>query len=204
MNVREKPATQDRREQILTAAGRVIGDRGLSETRISDIAKEAGVSPALILYYFDTKDRVLLEALTHANDRFFLRMSRETRRLETAWDKLAKLVELNCQGLRPGGDSTNEWPLWMEVWTRALRDPQMRKDHDILDRRWRAAIADIIREGQKSGEFGTDDADEAALRISAMIDGLSISIVLGATDVTPRRIQKAILEMAVREVGYKD
>src|SRR3989304_2101493 len=58
--------------------------RGLAETRISDIAEQAGVSPGLILYYFDSKDRLLSEALTYANDQFYLRMSREIRRIDSA------------------------------------------------------------------------------------------------------------------------
>src|SRR5262245_29215481 len=59
---------KDRHQEILDPAARVITDRGLAETRISDIAEEAGVSPGLILYYFDSKDRLLAEALTYAND----------------------------------------------------------------------------------------------------------------------------------------
>ena len=49
---------KDRHQEILDAAARVITDRGLAETRISDIADEAGVSPGLILYYFESKDRL--------------------------------------------------------------------------------------------------------------------------------------------------
>jgi AcrR family transcriptional regulator len=46
--------SKDRHQEILDAAARVITDRGLAETRISDIAEEAGVSPGLILYYFES------------------------------------------------------------------------------------------------------------------------------------------------------
>lgn len=203
MSVRQKPATRDRREQILAAAGRVIAERGLPETRISDIAEEAGVSPALILYYFESKDRVLVEALTHANDRFYLRMSGEVRRLPTAREKLIRFVELNCPGLLPDSDPENEWALWIEVWSRALRDPQMRKDHEMLDRRWRTSIAEIIKEGQASGEFPSGDAEESALRISSLIDGFGILAILRSGDAPPERMRGAVLEMASREVGFE-
>src|SRR4030095_8562570 len=72
---------KDRHQEILDAAARVITERGLAETRISDIAEQAGVSPGLILYYFESKDRLLAEALTFANDQFYLRTSREIRRI---------------------------------------------------------------------------------------------------------------------------
>jgi len=76
--------SKDRHQEILEAAARVITDRGLAETRISDIADRCGVSPGLILYYFESKDRLLVEALTYANDQFYLRLSRELRRISTA------------------------------------------------------------------------------------------------------------------------
>ncbi|MGZ8581880.1 MAG: helix-turn-helix domain-containing protein, partial [Actinomycetota bacterium] len=63
---------KDRHQEILEAAARVITDRGLAETRIQDIAERCGVSPGLILYYFESKDRLLVEALTYANDKYYL------------------------------------------------------------------------------------------------------------------------------------
>ncbi len=77
---RQRQSTE-RHQEILEAAARVITDRGLAETRISDIAERCGVSPGLILYYFASKDRLLIEALTYANDKFYLGQSRELRRM---------------------------------------------------------------------------------------------------------------------------
>ena len=85
---RTRQKTKDRRQEILEAAARVITDRGLADTRISDIAERCGVSPGLILYYFESKDRLLVEALTSANDQFYLRLSREMRRMTSARDQL--------------------------------------------------------------------------------------------------------------------
>jgi len=151
-------ATKDRHQEILDAAARVITERGLAETRISDVADAAGVSPGLILYYFDSKDRLLAEALTYANDDFFVRMSREIRRLPTAKEQLRRVIDLSVPGYLPEYGKLDEWALWMEVWVRALRDPQMAKDREILDQRWRQSIADIIRAGQAAGEFPARDA----------------------------------------------
>ncbi|HXF38009.1 MAG TPA: TetR/AcrR family transcriptional regulator, partial [Actinomycetota bacterium] len=192
---------RDRHQEILEAAVRVITERGLAETRISDIAERCGVSPGLILYYFDSKDRLLVEALTFANDRFYLRMSREVRRLPRAWDRLARLVELSTPGYLPGEEPLDEWALWVEIWVRALRDPEMAKEREVLDRRWRAAIAEIIRGGQETGEFPPGDADELALRIGALIDGLAIQVLMNDSEVTPRHMRDACLDVAAREIG---
>jgi AcrR family transcriptional regulator len=196
-------AAKDRHHEILGAAALVITDRGLAETRISDVADAAGVSPGLILYYFDSKDRLLAEALTYANDEFFLRMSREIRRLPSAKDQLGFLVDLSVPGYLPDTGKLDEWALWMEVWVRALRDPQMAKDREILDQRWRQSIADIIRAGQASGEFPLRDADEAALRLGSLIDGLAIQVIMNDSQVSPERMHRACMEIAAREVGFE-
>ena len=62
----EMPGTADqRREQMLHAALEVISTRGYADTRIADVAERAGVSPALVIYYFKTKDHLLTEAIRY-------------------------------------------------------------------------------------------------------------------------------------------
>jgi AcrR family transcriptional regulator len=47
-----------RREQMLRAALDVIAERGYADSRIADVAERAGTSPALVIYYFKTKDQL--------------------------------------------------------------------------------------------------------------------------------------------------
>jgi len=194
---------KDRHQEILDAAARVITARGLAETRISDIADQAGVSPGLILYYFESKDRLLSEALTFANDQFYLRTSREIRRLPSAVDQLRRLVDLSVPGYLPEYGRLDEWALWIEVWVRALRDADMAKDREVLDERWRSQLADIVRAGKESGEFASMvDTDELALRIASLIDGLAIQVVMNDSKVTTERMHRTVMEVAANELGF--
>jgi AcrR family transcriptional regulator len=196
--------TKDRHQEILDAAARVITERGLAETRISDIADQAGVSPGLILYYFDSKDRLLAEALTFANDQFYLRTSREIRRMPSAVDQLRRLVDLSVPGLLPEYERLDEWALWIEVWVRALRDEEMAKEREVLDERWRSQLTEIIRAGKDSGEFSAKtDVEELALRLACLIDGLAIQVVMNDPKVTPERMQRACMEVAAHELGFE-
>jgi AcrR family transcriptional regulator len=195
---------KDRHQEILEAAARVITDRGLAETRISDIAERCGVSPGLILYYFESKDRLLIEALTFSNDQFYLRFSREMRRMKTAREQLDRLIELSVPGLLPEYERLDEWALWIEIWVRALRDPAMAKEREVLDRRWRQSIADIIRFGRENGEFPDGwDAEELGLQIGATIDGLAIQVLMNDTVFSPLRMQRVSLEVAARLIGFE-
>jgi len=199
---RTRTKTKDRHQEILDAAARVITDRGLAETRISDIADRCGVSPGLILYYFESKDRLLVEALTSANDQFYLRLSREMRRMPSARQQLERLVELSVPGLLPEFERLDEWALWIEIWVRALRDPALAKEREVLDRRWRQSIADIVRHGRDTGEFPEGpDADDLGLQIGALIDGLAIQVLLNDSGFAPERMRAVCLEVADRLIG---
>jgi AcrR family transcriptional regulator len=206
--VKARQKQRDRRQEILDAAAAVITERGLADTRIQDIAERCGVSPGLILYYFESKDRLLVEALIHANDTFYLRVSREMRRLPAARERMTRMIELSVPGLLPEYSLLDEWALWVEIWVRALRDPQIAKEREALDRRWVQSLADIIRYGRQTGEFPADgpgterDADDLALQLGAVMDGLAIQVLLNDTVMTPKRMQEIVTDAAVRLIGY--
>ena len=194
---------KDRRQEILDAAAQVITDRGLSETRIQDIADACGVSAGLILYYFESKDRLLVEALTSANDQFYVRLSRELRKDPSARAQLDRLIELSVPGLLPEFGLLDEWALWVEIWVRALRDPEMAKEHEVLNQRWRRSIADIVRHGRSTGEFPDGrDADEIGIQIGALIDGLAIQVLMDHSDVTPEDMFRVGREVSSKLIGF--
>ena len=60
-----------RRDQMLVAAAHLIAERGFSDTRIADVAERVGASPALVIYYFGTKDSLLTEALRWSERSFY-------------------------------------------------------------------------------------------------------------------------------------
>src|SRR4029450_8355809 len=120
-----KQAQRDRRQEILEAAATVITERGMAETRIQDIAERCGVSPGLILYYFESKDRLLVEALTYPNHPSYLRTTRELRKMPAAPERMDRLIELSVPGLLPEYSLLDEWALWLEIWGGGLRDPEV-------------------------------------------------------------------------------
>ena len=199
---RQKPQ-RDRHQEILEAASRVITEKGLAETRIQDIAETCGVSTGLILYYFESKDRLLVEALTYANDQFYLRLSRELRKNPSARAQLDRLIELSIPGLLPEFAFLDEWALWVEIWVRALRDPEMAKEHEVLNRRWRRSISDIVRHGRETGEFPNGvDADELGIQVGALIDGLAIQVLMDHSDVTPEDMLRVSREVSSKLIGF--
>ena len=192
-----RPSTAHvRRPAILTAAAEVISERGVQNTRISDVAERAGTSAPGVLDWFSSKDELLAEALTFSDDRFYDSLTGELSELTTATERLCRLVELWP------AEGDGETVLWMELWVRALRDPKLAATRERLDRRWRDAIADIVRDGPATGEFGGDDADDLALLLGAVMDGFAIQLALGDPAVTTEVVRRHCLALAMRGVAH--
>ena len=187
-----------RKPQIVAAAAEVLYERGLFDTRISDIAKRVGTSAPTILYYFESKDRLLEEAVDQSDREFYARLTAGQARYDRASEKLVNLIEETSLG----PDGVSDWTLWMEIWVRARRDPGVRDSYFGLDRRQRKLIADIVREGQEAGEFRAEaEADTFAVALSGLMDGLGVQVTLGQPDVTPERMIAICLALASSELG---
>lgn len=182
------PIDHVRRPQLLEAAAGVIAERGIAATRIADVAERAGTSPPAVLYWFQSKDELLAEALTVQEERFYGELTERMDSLDSPRDKLRLMLETSADEY--------DWTLWMELWTRALRDSGSNDARSRLDERWRSQFAGVIRDGQRVGEFGEADPDDVALVLASLIDGLAVQVTLGDPAVTKERMLARALEMA--------
>ena len=89
-----RDAGEQRREQMLRAALDVIVERGYADTRIADVAERTGTSPALVIYYFKTRDQLLTEAIRYSEDSWYAENLRRTEQIPTATGQLAELVAM--------------------------------------------------------------------------------------------------------------
>jgi AcrR family transcriptional regulator len=177
-----------RKPQILAAAAEVIAERGLASTRIADVAERVGTSPPAVLYWFGSKDDLLAEALTVEEDVFYEQTVARLEALEHPRERLRALIDA-CA-------AEYDWTLWIELWSRALRDRGVLRARQQLDERWRRQIAEVVRAGQATGEFGEIDADQAALILTTLIDGLAVQVTLRDPSVPPERMSDAAVSAA--------
>jgi AcrR family transcriptional regulator len=186
-----------RRPAILKAAAEVIAERGVIGTRIADVAERADTSAPGVLYWFASKDELLTEALSSADDRFYAQLGDELAQLDGARARLARIVELWP------AEGDDEAVLWMELWLRALRDPVVNAARERLDRRWRTAIADVVRDGQAAGDFARVDPVEFALTLGALMDGFAIQLALRDPAVTPARVREHCMALVQERLGME-
>jgi AcrR family transcriptional regulator len=193
--------TDARRDQMLRAALDVICERGYSEARISDVAKISGVSPALVIYYFKTKTGLLTEALRYAEDLYYGAVEKELSSLVGARVRLEYLVRASCVE-RLEVERPNAWGLWLDLWAQALRNPDIARVREQVDRRWAATISGVVQDGVDSGEFAPVEVEQFSLVFAALLDGLSIQVALRDDIVTPDRAVASALGYAQGALQY--
>jgi AcrR family transcriptional regulator len=201
MRVHREPRPQERRRrvQVLEAALQVIASRGLANTRISDISARAGMSSGHVLYYFKTKDMVLMEALRFVEDEIHETAERTLPAVPAGPKRLEALLKLNL----PDGSGDPRWMLWLESWTLAPHDPHVAGLTSDLDRRWIGLLAGVVRDGVDAGALSCEDVGSFAGRFSALFDGLAVQVVTGSHGRTPQSALRACLDAAAAELGFR-
>jgi len=201
MAAREQDAVADvRRDQMLSAASTLIAERGFSDTRIADVAKRVGASPALVIYYFGTKDSLLTEALRWSERSFYAATEEMLQSTEKLRDRLEILVEWTLVADKQQ-DITGDWGLWFDLWAQAFRHPEVKKDRADLDAQWRALLARIVQDAIDKDEIAKVDVNAFAIMWGSLLDGLVVQVALDDPVVTFALARKVALDVADKELG---
>jgi AcrR family transcriptional regulator len=189
-----------RREQMLAAAATLIAERGFTETRIADVAARVGASPALVIYYFRTKDNLLTEALRWSESAWYDAVYQMLETTTSFKDRLETLVAWtllpDAQGELPG-----DWGLWFDLWAQAFRHAEVKKDRVELDQQWRELITRLVLGGIDAGEVAPMDVESFAVMWTSLLDGLVVQVALDDPLVTGERAQQIALDVARKELG---
>ncbi|MBM7170476.1 TetR family transcriptional regulator [Streptomyces sp. G44] len=164
------------REDVLTVAMEMIAERGLEKLTMAALGREVGMSSGHLLYYFRTKDELLLRTLEWSEGRLGAERGRLLARPATARARLDAYVGLYV----PDGPGDPHWTLWLEVWNRSLNaDEEGRDRQAAIEGAWHRDLVALLAEGVSRGEFALPDADRFATRLRAMLDGFSIHVAIG-------------------------
>jgi TetR/AcrR family transcriptional regulator, fatty acid metabolism regulator protein len=140
---------REKRRQILRAAIAVFARSGYHGSRVSDVAKEAGVAYGLVYHYFGSKED-LLEAIFRRTWSRMLEAVEEIERAEaTARGQIAGVARIVL-----GAWETD--PDLVRVLVREVaRSPQLGREVDEIANAF-DALERIVRNGQERGELRTD------------------------------------------------
>ncbi|MFB7305642.1 TetR/AcrR family transcriptional regulator [Streptomyces sp. NPDC056192] len=164
------------REEVLAAAMATIAERGLDGLTMAGLGREVSMSSGHLLYYFRTKDELLLQALEWSEGRLGAQRRELLARQIPVRERLDAYVDLYI----PDGHRDPHWTLWLEVWNRSQNaDADARARQAAIERAWHRDLVALLAEGASRGEFRAVDAERYATRLRALLDGFSIHVAIG-------------------------
>jgi AcrR family transcriptional regulator len=173
--------SQDSRDEILKAATQLFANRGFHETSMSEVAREARVSKALIFWHFKTKEELFLAVLNRLLEPYFIDFAEESRMLDER-HQILRLVEFYLLFVR---DHANSVRFFLAQMLREQRLSEGLGEQIIrLYGGYREMLVELISRAQHRGlcASGFTPEDAAGFILSAL-NGLMIEFLFmpGAT-----------------------
>lgn len=180
----------DKRERILAAAISVFAQKGFYATRVSEIAKAAGVADGTIYLYFENKEDVLVSIFRDRIGQLVEVLKKEIAEAETVEEQIRRIVELQLGLLEGQRDLAEVVTVNLRQSSSLLKQYAVPLFRDYLD-----VIAGVIAEGQEQGAFRKDLNPKIAARaLWGGLDGIALTWAL--TDPDPTKLRKAAQQYA--------
>jgi TetR/AcrR family transcriptional regulator, fatty acid metabolism regulator protein len=168
----------DKRDRILRAAVRVFVKNGFYGTRVSAVAKAAGVADGTIYLYFKSKDELLLSLFEDRVENLLSFMKTELPKLPNAPSKLRRIIEIQLGVLEGERDLAEVFTVILRQSTKLLKQYAAPKFSAYLE-----AIAAVVTEGQAAGDFRGDISPLLVARATwGALDGIALTWALGRAE----------------------
>ena len=146
-----RTAVIDKREAILRAAIKVFAGKGFFNSKVADIAGEAGVADGTVYLYFKNKDDILHSIFDRAMAEFIEEGKKELAPLESPEERLRRIAELHLEKLGTDRDLAIVFQVELRGSTKHMQEFSAAGFAEYLD-----IIRRTFAEGQKSGAFRND------------------------------------------------
>ena len=153
-------SSADKRELILGAATKVFARSGYFNSKVADIAAEAGIADGTVYLYFKSKDEILHSIFDRAMERFIGEGQRQLAELATPVERLRKIAQLHLERLGADRDLAVVFQVELRGSTKHMQEFSAAGFAEYLD-----IIRETIEEGQKSGAFRSDIKPVVASKI---------------------------------------
>lgn len=179
---------EDELSEILDAAARVVGRRTLADTRLRDIADEAGSSVGTLQHYFGSRQELLGATFRHTQQRA---VARYTEQVEGEQDPWLKIVAFIDDAVRE--PFAEEWLPWLMFQPTAATDTELREESNETFGIWKGVLIEIIESGRSSGTFEPVFETEGTVEMMlALVDGLGVHVLVGRS--TRDRMRELLME----------
>jgi AcrR family transcriptional regulator/acyl-CoA thioesterase FadM len=183
-----------RRAELIDAARRVIRRRGFAKATVGEITREAGASVGLLNYQFASRDDVVAEAFAAAAREELLELEQIGRGHADLRAQLAAYLDLEAW------EDRDSWRMWIDAWGEAMHTETLRSTLEEFDRGWRAVLTNVLADGDRQGCWRCPDAEDAAARLVAAMDGIGLHAMLHPEEIVAARAAAWARGLAEREL----
>ena len=165
----------EKARRIVAAMRSSVGTRGAAGSTFDVVAREAGVSRGLLHYYFGSKERLLVEVVRQDCDARIAALEAALAQAGTV-DEIVDTLVASLEAFVEGEPGTQA--VLYEMLSASHHSTEIRVEMAELYRRWRAHLAEALREKERQGVVRLDaDADEVASVLFALGDGLGLQLI---------------------------
>lgn len=180
----------DKRDRILDAAVKVFAKTGFHGTKVSAIAKAAGVADGTIYLYFRSKEELLVSLFEDRVERLLRYMKDELAKIDSVPEKFRRIIELQLGLLQDERDLAEVVTIILRESTKLINEFAAPKFMMYLD-----AIARVVAEGQARGDFRPDVAPHLVARATfGALDGIALTWTVGRGE--PEALTRAAAQLA--------
>ncbi|MGW4322011.1 TetR/AcrR family transcriptional regulator [Streptomyces sp. NPDC004684] len=188
-----RPRNQvERRAQLIDAAGRAVVRVGATTVKLRDVAAEAGVTPASVLYYYPDLQELFSAVFEHGAATYFGTRREAIAAAEGPVERLRACIRSGVPWPGEGEESTR---LLFELFPLALRNDAAAQAHRLFFEQQTDLYRQVLEHGQERGEFQlAADAWDVGRSFVALEDGYAMDLLVRAT--TAAEIEARLLAHA--------
>ena len=157
-----------RETELLRSTYRLMARVGTQELSLRRAAAEAGVSPPLLVYYFDNKEGLMQQTMHWALASLVHRIERHISDTSNAEQALKALLDAIFVSPKANRDF---FLVYLDLVQYSLRHSGFEELAELLRTHINGSYAFVIRLGVEEGVFEVDDIDQAAYRARAIVEG---------------------------------
>lgn len=192
-------SVEERRVQILRAAGRCLAAHGFEAVRLRDIAEEAGVTTGALQYYWDTREQLLEQAFEQVSIDLLDRWATATADIEHPWEQIVALV----QQLADAPDVRQHCSLWTEFAAASGRHAYLRPGFASIYDAWRQLLTRAVTMGVERGLFEPRmPVDDVVTVLLAHMDGCELTLAAEIDAMDAERLRALTLGLAAELLGW--
>jgi len=189
------------REKILTTARRLFAGRGYFNCKISDIAREAGMSQGILYWYFASKEELLKSVLADGFETLGQLTESAASRSGTSREKLTALLDDYIAFGRQKGEFTAVFISIMGHGGLPLL-AKLGFDTTQIGMHYHQALSTILAQGQAEGVVLADiDPNLLAMFFFSLFNGLMITYGTDWLEVPDRYVRQAVLRLLGSDIA---